>query len=76
MKIPQKLSPPFSVKSTDLFSKIKLENNMLKVIFSADEDTQKDVYELHIFGSGKEFTKYKIRSKLENNKCLKFYMDN
>ncbi len=75
MKVPKNLNPPFSVKSENLLSRIKEDGSNLKVIFSADLEDKKDEYTLHIFGSGKEFTEYKIKTRTDDKNCLNFYFD-
>ncbi len=75
MKVPKKLKAPFSVKSRNLLSKINKEGDNIKVVFSADLEDKKDEYNLHILSSGKEFTEYKIKTKTDDKKCLKFYLN-
>jgi len=74
MKIPKTQKAPFSVKSNNLLSRLNKEGDNLKVIFSADLEDENTKYILHIFSSGKEFTKYSIESKTDDKNCLKFYI--
>jgi hypothetical protein len=73
VKIPKDQKPPFSVKSKNLFSNINQDGDILKIVFSSDQENEADEYTLHVFSSGKEFNKYIITSKKDND-CLNFFL--